>query len=156
MLNLIGRHKDNFISFLVTLILNIKSCKFNRKTDLYRMYAKGKKGELIAERYLVNQGYQIHFRNKRVGRNEIDLICEKEETIIFVEVKSLTATPLLKPYESVNRAKQNKILKVANDVALRHFPEHNYRFDIISIVFRQKEFDIEHIKNAFTSEITNR
>ena len=120
------------------------------------MYAKGKKGELIAERYLVNQGYQIHFKNKRVGRNEIDLICEKEETIIFVEVKSLTATPLLKPYESVNRAKQNKILKVANDVALRHFPEHNYRFDIISIVFRQKEFDIEHIKNVFTSEITNR
>jgi len=120
------------------------------------MYAKGKKGELIAERYMVSQGYQVHFRNKRVGRNEIDLICEKEGTIIFVEVKSLTATPLLKPYQSVNRVKQKKILKVADDVAVRHFPEHNYRFDIISIIFRKETYDIEHIKNAFTSEITNR
>jgi len=50
------------------------------------MYAKGKKGELIAERHMLNQGYKVHFRNKRFGRNEIDLICEKDGEIIFVEV----------------------------------------------------------------------
>ncbi len=120
------------------------------------MYAKGKKGELIAEKYMLNRGYRIHFRNKRVGRNEIDLICEKEGVIIFVEVKSRTGTSLLKPFESVNRVKQNKILRVADDVAVKHFPDHNYRFDIISIVFRKDKLDIEHIKNAFTAEIANR
>jgi putative endonuclease len=120
------------------------------------MYAKGKKGELIAERYMLNRGYQVHFRNKRVGRNEIDLICEKDGAIIFVEVKARTGNSLLKPFESVNRTKQNKILRVADDVAVRHFPDHNYRFDIISIVFRKDKFDIEHIKNAFTAEIANR
>jgi len=120
------------------------------------MYAKGKKGELIAERHMLNQGYKVHFRNKRFGRNEIDLICEKDGEIIFVEVKSRKDTSLLKPFESVNRAKQNKILRVADNVAVRHFPDHNYRFDIVSIVFKKESIDLEHIKNAFTSEIANR
>ena len=117
------------------------------------MYSKGKKGESIAERHVLNQGYMVHFRNKRVGRNEVDLVCEERGTIVFIEVKSLSYDSIKKPYQSVDRVKQQKILKVADQLAVEHFPNHDYRFDIISIVFSNRGHKLEHIKNAFTSEI---
>lgn len=117
------------------------------------MYLKGRESERIAENYLLKRNYTIHFKNKRLGRYEVDLVCQKEDLIVFVEVKSLSSNRLKMPHESVDRVKQNKIIKVADYLLQNYFPKHECRFDIISITGKQQNQQIEHIKSAFTPEI---
>ena len=119
------------------------------------MYLKGKESEQVAESYLKNKGFVIHFKNKRFGRYEVDLVCEKNEVIVFVEVKSLSSNHCKKPFESVNRSKQEKIIQVADQVIHTYFPNKESRFDVISMIGESKNYKIEHIKNAFTPEIAN-
>ena len=44
--------------------------------------------ENIAATYLLNNGYSILDRNYRNKFGEIDIICQKDNIIIFVEIKS--------------------------------------------------------------------
>ncbi len=120
------------------------------------MHLKGRQAETLAEDYLSKRKYTVHYRNKRLGRYEIDLVCEIEGIIVFVEVKSLSSRAIKNPYDSVNQLKQNKIIKVADAIMNNHFPNNECRFDIISIIMNNETHDIEHIKNAFTPEINNR
>lgn len=46
----------------------------------------GNQGEEIAARYLQQQGYRILRRNYHSRYGEIDIICEYQRVIIFVEV----------------------------------------------------------------------
>ena len=48
----------------------------------------GKIGERIALAYLENNGYLIREKNYRFGRGEIDIIAEKDQKLIFFEVKT--------------------------------------------------------------------
>jgi len=48
----------------------------------------GKKGEDLAADYLRKKGYRILKRNWRSGRNEVDIIADNNEYIVFVEVKT--------------------------------------------------------------------
>ena len=119
------------------------------------MHLKGRQAEKLAEEYLSKRKYIIHYRNKRLGRYEIDLVCETGGIIVFVEVKSLSSRSIKNPYDSVNHLKQNKIIKVADAVMNSQFPSNECRFDIISIIMSNEKHHIEHIKNAFTPEINN-
>ena len=48
----------------------------------------GDVGELIAEKYLKERGYEIMDRNFRKTYGEIDLIAKKNGVLVFVEVKN--------------------------------------------------------------------
>lgn len=48
----------------------------------------GQIGEAQACRYLKMHGYRILARNVRLGRGELDIICRKNDLLIFVEVKA--------------------------------------------------------------------
>ena len=48
----------------------------------------GQKGENAAFEALLAKGYLIRDRNWRSGKNEIDIVAEKDNRIIVVEVKS--------------------------------------------------------------------
>ena len=50
----------------------------------------GIKGEDLAAEHLKKSGYKILFRNWKWGKNEIDIIAEKDDTVVFVEVKTRT------------------------------------------------------------------
>lgn len=49
---------------------------------------KGRMGEELTVRELKKRGFRILRRNWRFLRNEIDIIAEKEERVVFVEVKT--------------------------------------------------------------------
>ena len=95
------------------------------------MYIRGRESEQVAEMYLKNKGYIIHFKNKRVERYVVDLVCKKKGIIIFVEVKSLPSNRYKKPFDSVN--KQKKIFWVADKLIHKYFPYHESRFDVVSM-----------------------
>lgn len=48
----------------------------------------GKEGELLAANHLQSEGYVIRHRNWRCGHKELDIVAEKDGTLVFVEVKT--------------------------------------------------------------------
>jgi putative endonuclease len=110
----------------------------------------GKKGETLAQNFLLNKGYQIVAANWTVDKKEIDLIVQKEDWIVFVEVKTRRGTAFGFPEESVTLQKQ-AYLRYAADCWLDEHPGHfRLRFDIISILLRGETVqELKHIEDAF-------
>ena len=109
----------------------------------------GRLGEDLAKDYLLNNGFAILGQNYRFEKAEIDIICVKNNDIVFVEVKTRSSNYYASPIEAVHDKKQ-ELLKSA---AL-HFMEENQiklepRFDIISIVIQDKTPIIEPLEDAF-------
>ena len=119
------------------------------------MHLIGKQAEDRAAEYLESKGYEILLRNYRLGRLEVDIVCEYEGQIIVVEVKSLSSLDFKNPYESVSKLKQRRIVKVADHILSEYFPSHECRFDIVSIFLSESGFKIEHIPSAFLPEINS-
>ena len=112
---------------------------------------KGKKGEDIAVDFLRENGYKILWRNYRYGRSEIDVICEKNATLIFVEVKLRTSNAFGFPEQAVNSKKEKLIRTAAEGYIYRYDWQKDIRFDIISIEVTQPEkYFITHFEDVFT------
>lgn len=110
----------------------------------------GRVGENLAAKYLESQGYKIIAQNFRIRSAEIDIIAEIDGTIIFVEVKTRSNTRHGLAAEAVNIRKQKKIIEAAS-VFLQDekYFDSACRFDVIEIYSAGKNFEINHIENAF-------
>lgn len=109
----------------------------------------GRKGEDLASEYLRNSGYKVLHRNWRSGKNEIDIIAEKIDTVIFAEVKTRTGDFLTSPSTAVTSAKQKSIILAAETYISRFNINRESRFDVITVVKKGEEYEIEHIPDAF-------
>ena len=121
----------------------------------------GKIGEDIACNYLKNKGYKILSRNyipkwKTFSREEVDIICEKDGTIIFIEVKTLRqrqSEPFL-PEDKINFVKQKKIIKVAESYLLeKKIPlDRKWQIDAVSVLISpdKKKARVRHLENAIS------
>jgi putative endonuclease len=105
----------------------------------------GKQGEVEAENFLTRKGYSIIARNYRHKRSEIDLIVQKENWLVFVEVKMRSANTFGFPEESVKAPKRRKILEGAAQFLEETNWQGNVRYDIVAI----HEKNIEHFEDAF-------
>ncbi len=109
----------------------------------------GKRGEDLAQKYLFNKGYEILTTNYRYKHAEIDLIVKTKELLVFVEVKCRSNTDFGLPECAVDEKQENRIIKAAEHFLLNSDWENNIRFDIISIIFEQGSYQIEHFEDAF-------
>ncbi len=109
----------------------------------------GDKGENIALNYLLKKKYTVLEKNYRARRCEVDIIAQKKEMIIAIEVKTRNSDFLVEPWEAVNKLKQKKIITVMDVFLKKNNLNKNVRFDIISIIKQEKGYNIEHIKNEF-------
>ena len=106
----------------------------------------GKIGEDKIALYLNQKGYNILVRNFRYKKNEVDIIADKDNTLIFVEVKRRKSSQFGCGFEAIDGRKRQNILKVA-----RYFIEKNnlrninVRFDVASI----DRGVIRYIEDAF-------
>ena len=110
---------------------------------------KGKIGEDIATEFLKRKGAIIKERNFRGKFGEIDIIAFFNTTeIVFIEVKSRSSCKYGFPAEAVDKIKQNKIRKTAQEYIIRNnLNRVSIRFDVIEIYMNDKK--IRHIVNAF-------
>jgi len=114
------------------------------------MKALGIKGEILAVKFLKGKGYQILRMNYKTPIGEIDIIAKDGNTLVFVEVKTRTDDFFGYPYEAVNERKKKKLRNVALLYLKKLSKELPVRFDILSILYREKgKKEIEHIKDAF-------
>lgn len=109
----------------------------------------GRKGEEIAAHFLISKGYRILDRNFKLKNAELDIVCEKDDLLIVVEVKTRNSTALGEPYLAVNRSKQKQIVRVTNHFIQVNNVENDIQFDVVSIILNQHQLKIEHIENAF-------
>ena len=112
----------------------------------------GMDGEKTAVRYLKKHSYKIHARNFSSRLGEIDIICKKDETIVFVEVKTRTTASFASPLEAVDKRKQHQMAKTALCyIKTQSLFSHSFRFDVIAITGTpNKDPELLHIENAFT------
>jgi putative endonuclease len=116
----------------------------------------GKAGEEAARNYLASSGYEILHSNWRWRHYEIDIIAVDGEDIVFIEVKTRAAGSLLAPEESVTRAKIRRIVDAADEYVRYYDIDKTVRFDIISVVNRGNNCEIEHIEDAFRAPFTRK
>ena len=119
-------------------------------------HGEGRRGEDIAAVYLRLKGYKILERNYRVPQGEIDLVCRKGDTVVFVEVKRRKTLSKGSPLEAVTTQKISRLSAAGAVYLSRHTGETlNVRFDVVALSPSRNIFGIpriQHLSNAFASE----
>ena len=110
----------------------------------------GAQAEELALQYLQQQGLSVVNRNYHCRRGEIDLIMIDTNTLVFIEVRYRKSALFGGALESVNYAKQKRIIHTAQHYLQQQSASHdNYRFDVIAISSNQSNPEITWIKDAF-------
>lgn len=110
----------------------------------------GQTGENAAARFLQLHGYKILEKNFRSRFGEIDIVALKNETVVFVEVKTRGRGALDTPGASVDVFKQRKLIKTAQFYIInKQLADIDMRFDVIEIELYGMRCKINHIENAF-------
>lgn len=106
-------------------------------------------GEHLVAAYLQKNGFSIIAQNYRKRYGEIDLIGQKNDLIVFVEVKT-RKNPYVDPAEVILPSKQKKIIMVAKEFISSHTHGNAiYRFDVALVECHSNDVNIEYIENAF-------
>jgi putative endonuclease len=110
-------------------------------------------GEEIAAEYLVTNGYNVLCSNFRVKQGEIDIIVEKDQQLVFVEVKTRSYHSIQSAIENVSYTKQRHISTVAQIYCNQNpqYGNYNTRFDVI-VVLRDathESYRVHHFEDAF-------
>lgn len=80
----------------------------------------GKKGELLAAKYLEKQGYRILVLNFKERYGEIDIIAIDRDTLVFIEVKTRKSSEFGSPLEAITPWKLRSVIKTAQFYKLTH------------------------------------
>ena len=109
----------------------------------------GKKGEQLAVDFLLKNGYKIVAQNYRFDKAEVDIIARKAEVLAIIEVKTRSTVDFGNPQDFVKPKQIKNLVKAIDEYILANDLDVEVRFDIIAIVKTGKQFDIEHLENAF-------
>ena len=114
----------------------------------------GKMGEQIAAKYLITKGYIIRNVNWRINRLEIDIIAEKNNRIIIVEVKTRSSEKFGSPLDAITREKISYLVRAAKAYLNSYRLSHEVQFDVITIIGNDiNNIKIEHIEDAFRAPL---
>ena len=125
----------------------------------------GRLGEELAADFLKNDGYTIVAQNTRLGKQEIDIIAEDNDFLVFVEVKTRTclypeSNVFGIPARAVDVSKRKNTVTAARHYLLANYTEKQPRIDVIEVylleqkdgLLNPKPIKINHIRNAFDAK----
>ncbi|MDP4916940.1 MAG: YraN family protein [Haliea sp.] len=107
------------------------------------MQTQGRHYEDIAAHWLQARGWRILQRNFRCKVGEIDIIALDGVQLVFVEVRSRSNPRFASAAASVDRRKQQKLLRTANVFLQRNacWQGNSCRFDVLGFDPRQSAAD---------------
>lgn len=110
----------------------------------------GNKAEDIVSEYLQKNKYLIKKRNFHFGKiGELDIIAEKDNMLIFIEVRSRYSPNTMDPILTFNYKKRKSILKtIEGYLYVNKITDKDCRFDFIGIDMFYDVPKINHIENA--------
>jgi len=114
----------------------------------------GRVGELLAQKHLLKEGYQIIQTNYKEKWGEIDIIASLKKLLVFVEVKTIInrnfnfKNASLKPEDEVTLKKLNNLNKTILHYLNKNHLENDYRLDLIAIEINPetKKYRLRHFK----------
>jgi putative endonuclease len=108
-------------------------------------------GENLACEFLGNNGYTIIEKNFRCPRGEIDIVARRQDTLVFVEVRTKRSRSFGTPEESITPVKMERL----RNIAAYYWQSHNdlpesWRIDVVAVRLdgRGRPSCIELIENA--------
>ena len=109
----------------------------------------GQRGEDIAAAYFAERGYNILARNWRCPTGELDIIMEKDNTLVFVEVRTRSGKKFGTPEESITPTKQARLIELAQAYLQEtEAPHQSWRIDVAAVRLGSGLPQINHIENA--------
>ncbi len=129
-----------------------------------RAAALGRWAEQAALDLMQQHGFLMVAKNYHSRYGELDLIVQRGQELIFVEVKARAQTQYVHAIESISYIKQKKMVRTAFCFLEQHpeFQAFYYRFDVICFDFNHQfskniqhdftkyPYDVQWIENAFT------
>ena len=114
----------------------------------------GRDGEEQAAAFLEARGFAIVARNVRSHAGEIDLVALDGEVLVFCEIRTRRTRAQGGALESVTRAKQRQVVRVAEHFLARHprFAARPVRFDVVAIDRRDDAVEVTWIADAFGAD----
>jgi putative endonuclease len=115
--------------------------------------SRGRLGETLAALFLESRGYSILARNLRLGRRELDLIVERGDLLVAVEVKWRRSGPAGGGAAEAwgrnqrTRAAEAALLAMEQSPAWRGRP---WRFDLIAIEEEASGWHVVHHRGAWS------
>lgn len=111
----------------------------------------GNWGEELTAIKLEKEGFIIKARNFKKSYAEIDIIAQKDDLFIFVEVKSRTSCDI-DPAELISKGQQRRIITAAQSfLACYNYDAYSYRFDVSLVTVLDSTPIITYIPDAFTT-----
>jgi len=109
----------------------------------------GKNGEKLAIQFLKNKGFNIITKNYYTKFGEIDIIAEKKELLVFIEVKTRHTNKFGEPQEAITKTKKHKIHLSIKTYLSKNKVNKQIRFDVIGIKIKKNKAYIKHIKDIY-------
>lgn len=94
----------------------------------------GRCGERAAEALLKKKGFRVLARNWRSGRDEIDLVCQYGQAVVFVETRTRSERALVGGYDSIDARKKKALHRVCRAyLGQMRPPWKTVRFDVVEV-----------------------
>jgi len=99
----------------------------------------GKLGERAAQTFLKKRGYRIRETGFRCRHGETDIIAEKKDCLVFVEVRTKSNLDFGTPEESITQAKKKRLIASALTYTTTHQDIPSlWRIDVVAIELDEK------------------
>ena len=139
---------------MLASVVDFSSRLFRGKSYSDPRHAAGAYAEKLAAKFLRKEGYKILYRDFQAsdyGRGgQVDLVCRDGETLVFVEVKSLTTTDRIRPVDHLTSDQKRRISQAALTwLRMLDNPEVAFRFDVVEVLIGDEEIEFELIQDAF-------
>lgn len=114
--------------------------------------AVGRKGEQLASEFLKSKNYKIISQNYRAKQyGEVDIIAQKADLLVFVEVKTRIGNEFGRPEEAITPGKLHELKKMV-DYYYNSFPNTKLspQIDVIAITLESdlSVKKLEHFENV--------
>lgn len=109
----------------------------------YGKYAEDKTAE-----FYIKEGYAILAQNWHLGKTEIDIIAQKDNVVVMIEVKARSSSEE-DALNSITQDKRKRMIRAADNFIQRLPGNYDYRFDIVACWGVGENFQLEVIENAF-------
>ena len=110
----------------------------------------GDRGERAALDALLAAGLVLVGQRVRTRLGEIDLVLLDGPVVVFVEVKTRSASGFGSPAEAVTAAKRRRLERLALAfLARRGWGERPCRFDVVEVLPASGRLAVRHIADAF-------
>jgi len=111
----------------------------------------GRLGEEAARKFLKKRGYRIRETGFRCPRGEIDIVAQRKDWLVFVEVRTRSSPDFGTPEESITQTKKERLIASALTYNSTHqdLPP-QWRIDVVAIELddKGKVGRIEQLENA--------